>query len=279
MLSQNLQTAILADPKRLLVSVLALIVAVFGFSALFVIGYMSAMPREAIMVFGQQTAIVSAMDAGLWIGFSFITAKIFLILSSIFALFMGMIAGLFVRNNRERFDERLDRLVVSIFTAPVKVVLVLASTVFYIRYFGFSFDAFLLVYSWIVFAGILNEVIMRVLVRNARADDTENFKKALSDFDNARLTLLAVSISGLAYTCGIAKERQVLSQVPNIFIEKIGETGVVFAANEIGLLLSVRGERTGEKAFGFFVSYKPSRWYIAPYAGEPIEISMVVDEL
>lgn len=246
--------------------------SLFGLSSLFVVGYTNGLPREAFLVFGSELALAVGVEAGFGIAFSLISAKALLIMASVVFALVGSVTSRSTNERMKKFGENADAIAIKIALAPLKVVLVIAVWVFLSSFFHFSLDSVMTLGGlFFVGLGVLN-ASDRVLFRQIKGASTDRAIAEIDNYASARLLLLATFASLFAYTAGLSAERQVKRQEPRTVSEQFDKQGIVFGAGKIGLLIFVPGELVETKAGGYFEKREPSRWYLLPFDGNPLEL-------
>jgi len=261
-----------AEVKSYLLALGVFLLALTGLSSMFVVGYTSNIPREAFLVFGRHLSLAIGLEAGFSAAFSLITAKAMLILISIMIALGGGILSAFKNEMLKHAAKKMDEVAIRIATAPLKVVLLLATGVFWARFVHFSFDGFMIAGGWLLFGWILLKTSDRVLLRKLIGTAGENANTEIENHLSVRLLLLATLISLFAYSAGISAERQAKRQETRILSEKLDQPGIVFGAGDIGLLVFIPGELIETPAGGFLEKRKPSTWYLLPFNGDPLEL-------
>ncbi|MGC3939534.1 hypothetical protein ACOTTU_17155 [Roseobacter sp. EG26] len=246
--------------------------ALIGLSTVFVVGYTADMPREVFVVFGRDMSLTLGLQAGFGAAFSYISAKVMLILISVMVSIAG---GILSNLNADKFKhaaEKTDDAAIKIAAAPLKAVLLLAILVFWVRFLHFSTEGLVIVGGWVLFGVMLLETTDRVLLRKLKKVEDENAIAEIKNYQTVRLILFATMISTSAYSAGIAAERHAKRQEARVISERFDQPGIVFGAGDIGLLIYVPGELSETSMRGLLEIREPSAWYLLPFSGDPLEL-------
>lgn len=262
----------IAEVRSYLIAIGTFLIALFGLSTVFVIGYTSSIPREAFLVFGRHLFLGIGVEAGFRAAFALLTAKAMLILIAVFVALTGGMLTAFKSDYFKKIAKKTDDLAINIAAAPLKFILILAGLVFWVRFLHFSFESLVIIGGWFIFGIILFETSDRVLLRKLIELENENVSMEINNYKAVRLILLGTLISVFAYSMGVAAERHTRSQEVRVLSERLDQPGIVFGAGDIGLLIYVPGEITENLAGGFLEVRQPSTWYMLPFNGDPLEL-------
>ncbi len=230
------------------------------------------MPRAALLLLGKSTAVGVGFEVAVYLTFSVITAKVLLVLVATGFQLVGFPIGIFVKRDSS-VRKWVDIISVKLVMAPMQVVILIAATVFYLRFFHASWDAFSLTIGPVYFFVVLSSVVERSFLRELLKDDT-NKNDTMAHYISVRFTLFASIATMIAYGAGIAKEREVFLQSPDFEFAANAEPGTIFSASDKGFLIVVPGETT-ERSFGGFVTQKTApKWYILLPSGELIKLGL-----
>lgn len=260
-----------ATAKSYLLAVGVLFIAVMGISTFFVVGYTRGIPREAFLLFGRHLSLVIGLETSFSVAFSLITAKVILVLVSVPVSLVGSVLSGFKNENLKRAAAKADDIAIKIVVAPLRTVLLLAVSVYWMTFFHFSIESLMLIGGWIVLGETLLAATDRDFLQKKSKENT-NSKTEIENYESVRLLIIATLISGCAYSAGIASERQTKRKEARILSEKLERPGIVFGAEDIGLLVYVPRELLETQAGNFQERREPSAWYLLPFNGDPLEL-------